>query len=940
MKHRIVYYSFILIFLLQSPRLLAQGWEKLYPSQSSFSSSISSIVETPDSGFVFAKSELRLSPYNGHMLSVNRIDKFGTLVWQYKPSDILVSDTIRVLRTSDNGFMVIVTEIKSLVLTLPSILMIKLNNQGVEQFRKYYLEDNVLIDADIDGTRDRISVITKRNNDRLESGGYLIEATLNGDTLRTTFFRNVKFESLICVDNHQYISNRNLPLLSEHLNVIKVDSLGNQVWSRTRIGYWGTPTRLKKGLGKKILVSGNWVLDSNGNTVWTGALIHYGNNFTSYRNNNHTVTLLQQADPTGTTADWYFIKRDSMGIELSRVDFKSEDYQFKDIIATSDSGFIIFGHYGLQGRTLHACLIKVNSEGSIYANTIKGKFFIDSIQNCSIETYEKGFPQRLVSIEKNNNTQWAKTDSYGNYEIQVDTGNYTIRGILPNSNWRFCTPSVNKQLTSFGTTDTVNFAAQALVFCPQLRVSTATSGLRRCFDNNYYTIRYTNEGTQAAQNAYITLKLDSLLEYINATRPLSNRQGQTLRFDMGTVPIGSEGSFSVRVRVRCGDSTRLGQALCTEAHIFPDTFCVPTPNWSGANIIVNGRCDRDSVRFLIQNTGNVPSSLLKRQIVEDEIVFLNGLISVPANGSQTISLPANGKTWQLFVQQEPNHPLSNHPTAVVEGCRLGQNQPFSTGFVNQFPTDDGSPTIDNVCSAIIGSFDPNDKEGLPLGYKTAHFIEPNQDIEYRIRFQNTGTDTAFTIVVRDTLSDFLNISSLKMGASSHRFDWMIEDKNVLVFRFSNILLPDSFRNEAASHGFVTFKISQKKDLALGTKITNQANIYFDFNAPIRTNKTTHTIGKDFIITALQTVSTQSKVEIKVYPNPFNADATIDLQGFNPLSISNQFYLFDALGRQIRHEKFGSNQFLFERRDLLPGIYFFKIENNSGQTIGIGKFLVK
>lgn len=279
---------------------------------------------------------------------------------------------------------------------------------------------------------------------------------------------------------------------------------------------------------------------------------------------------------------------------------------------------------------------------------------------------------------------------------------------------------------------------------------------------------------------------------------------------------------------------------------------------------------------------------------------------------------------------------------MVEGCRLNQNLPISTGFVNQFPTDNGSPTIDNVCAQIVGSYDPNDKEGLPLGYKSAHFIDQNQDIEYRIRFQNTGTDTAFTIVVRDTLSDFLDIASLKIGASSHRFNWTIDGKNVLVFRFENIKLVDSFHNEAGSHGFVKFKISQKKDVALGTLITNQADIYFDFNAPIRTNKTVHTIGKDFIITALQTISPIPNVEIKVYPNPFNAEATIEVLGLDkitPLSISSNFMLFDALGRQIRSEKFEGNQFLFERQELPTGIYFFKIENG-GRLVGTGKFLVK
>ena len=279
---------------------------------------------------------------------------------------------------------------------------------------------------------------------------------------------------------------------------------------------------------------------------------------------------------------------------------------------------------------------------------------------------------------------------------------------------------------------------------------------------------------------------------------------------------------------------------------------------------------------------------------------------------------------------------------MIEGCRTSPNQPISTGFVNQFPTDDGSPTVDNVCAQIVGAYDPNDKEGLPLGYKTQRFIEQNQAIDYRIRFQNTGNDTAFTVVLRDTLSDFLDVSSIKIGASSHKYILSIEGKNVLVFRFDNIKLVDSFRNEVASHGFVTFKINQKKDLALGSIINNLADIYFDYNTSIRTNKTLHTVGKDFIISALHIVSAVPNVQINVFPNPFSAQTTLDIQGLEktgPLSILSDFTLFDAFGRQLRQGKFEGNQYLFERQNLGTGIYFFKIEN-SGKLIGTGKFLIQ
>ena len=921
MKQKIVFWLLLFVTFFQNSNLLAQSWDKIYNSPLGEQTEGSSVVETPDKGFAFSgvvKIGENRSPF------VIRTDSIGNIIWKYEPSDIRAgfnsSEIAKLFGTRDSGFILIlrVPDISYNYLA-PNSTIVKLDKNGSIVWKKS--PNQFYTSASLSPDSTQIAIFNETNNS-------ILLMSIYGDSLRSwTLPREI---SPISISRIEFGGDYNLYINEEiDSQISKMDTLGNLIW-RKPIGGHGSMKRSKDG---HLIIASYLKFDYDGQIIFKRPLFQ---NFMYYfdesRKNKNLAGIMNLRRNDSLTV---FVKQDSVGhiIRQIFIDTRPGYKYFSQIIGTSDGGFIGIGR--IENK---AYIIKFNEQGFIYSNLLIGKIHIDSIQNCRQDISENGFANRLVSIEKDNYTRWGITDSIGNYEIQVDTGTYKVSGILPNPNWQFCTPSVSKQFTTFDRVDTVNFAAQATYYCPQLKVSNSTSGLRRCFESTYY-IRYTNEGTQAAQNAYITLKLDSLLEYISATRPLSSRQGQTLRFDLGTVPIGFDDQFSVQVRVKCGDSTRLGQSLCTEARIFPDTICVPAPNWSGANIVVNGRCDRDSVRFLIQNIGTATSAPLRRKIVEDEIVFLNGLISVPANGSQTISVPANGKTWQLLVEQEPNNPLSNRPTAVVEGCRLNQNQPISTGFVNQFPTDDGSPTIDNVCSPIIGAFDPNDKEGLPLGYKTAHFIDQNQDIEYRIRFQNTGTDTAFTIVVRDTLSDFLDIASLKIGASSHRFNWTIDGKNVLVFRFENILLPDSFRNEAASHGFVKFKISQKKDVVLGTKIMNQADIYFDYNAPIRTNKTVHTIGKDFIINALQTISPIPNVEIKVYPNPFNAEATIEIQGFDPLSKTSNFQLFDALGRQIRSEKFEGNQFLFERQELPTGIYFFKIENG-GRLVGTGKFLVK
>lgn len=148
----------------------------------------------------------------------------------------------------------------------------------------------------------------------------------------------------------------------------------------------------------------------------------------------------------------------------------------------------------------------------------------------------------------------------------------------------------------------------------------------------------------------------------------------------------------------------------------------------------------------------------------------------------------------------------------------------------------------NNAKAVVAAFDPNQKTAYPQGEGAYHFISPNQNtLHYTIDFQNTGTYPATYVELRDTLDAALNAFSVEPLMASHDYTLDLVNDNILVFRFFNINLPDSFSNEPASHGFVTFNININAGLPLGTTIHNTAAIYFDFNEAVITNTTLHTI---------------------------------------------------------------------------------------------------
>ena len=197
---------------------------------------------------------------------------------------------------------------------------------------------------------------------------------------------------------------------------------------------------------------------------------------------------------------------------------------------------------------------------------------------------------------------------------------------------------------------------------------------------------------------------------------------------------------------------------------------------------------------------------------------------------------ANGKTLHLEAELSPFHPDKKSVSISIHGCDENGNPLVKHTFTNQFPQNDDQDHYEISCLEIIDSYDPNDKQVIPAGISARHYVAEGSLLEYTIRFQNTGTDTAYTVVITDLLDQNLDIGSLNVGLSSHPVKWELsgEEQAIITWRFSNINLPDSTTNEKASHGFVKFKIRPKEEAGFGTAIKNKAAIYFDYNSPIIT----------------------------------------------------------------------------------------------------------
>ncbi len=173
---------------------------------------------------------------------------------------------------------------------------------------------------------------------------------------------------------------------------------------------------------------------------------------------------------------------------------------------------------------------------------------------------------------------------------------------------------------------------------------------------------------------------------------------------------------------------------------------------------------------------------------------------------------------------------------------VGQNIRIETQAV--FENQAGEIIENNDATDVVlrCAIDPNDKLVSPSRIEPGmnNYTLIDEQLEYTIRFQNTGNDTAFTVRIVDRLDNNLDVNSISDLVASHPFELIISEDQVLEFLFEDILLPDSLTNLAGSQGFVQFSINSIDSIEEQSVISNQAEIFFDFNRPIITNQVRNT----------------------------------------------------------------------------------------------------
>jgi uncharacterized repeat protein (TIGR01451 family) len=426
----------------------------------------------------------------------------------------------------------------------------------------------------------------------------------------------------------------------------------------------------------------------------------------------------------------------------------------------------------------------------------------------------------------------------------------------------------------------------------------------------------------------------------------------------GSLDVGEAAAPYVRVDLALGSAFTFSDAAgnfvmptpngnhSLQVNSPPYNYAVNTNPMPSAQFLIGGELDTANHIGLLGPTGLNDLSIQIIPLTRAryyrphayEIIYRNEGTSVQ-NATISFTIP------QLvnFIGSTPSANSVNNFTYTYSVLNLQPLQSGSIQFLIDFtnlvylPTDtiftyasitsalnDAFPqnNIHEDTSLIWTPYDPNYKTVSNTHLNPAE-LAANPWLHYTIHFQNLGNDTAFHVVIQDSLSDNLMLSTLQLEESSDPVELTINSMGKATFTFYNIQLPDSGTDYVGSCGYVKYKVKPKTSLVPDDVISNFADIYFDYNDPIRTDT-----AITYITWPVSMQASLSSSQLHAYPNPIR-NGVLYLE-WDKISSQSFVEIYAASGqiiqRHVLSEQPGFHKISIQNLGLPTGVYFCSLKD--------------
>jgi hypothetical protein len=474
------------------------------------------------------------------------------------------------------------------------------------------------------------------------------------------------------------------------------------------------------------------------------------------------------------------------------------------------------------------------------------------------------------------------------------------------------------------------------------------SDVNGCGGSGYANVSYNTANTACYCTIYGTIFNDANANCIQDVGELGIANQIVHCPPYGYVYTNSTGGYSFQVQtgtytltdVITGNYLFSGcQSSSTVVSVVANTGCMQEVNFANSIIqvhdiqIITTSANTPPVvgnpytqKIIIQNSGTVTESNIQIGYKHDgQLMYINN--------TPTYLAQQNSASYPNWFSQSGLPSLAPNTSAVVDvNYNIPTNIPIGTTINFYDTTSYSSPintnwitdhtpwnNVNTFQTTVIAAFDPNYKEVSPKGFFAQGLIATEDSIlNYVVHFQNEGSYFAQNIIVVDTLDADLDWTSLKPGYSDHNFTASISESGVLKYTFKNINLAwKSQYGDPLSSGLFSYSIKTKRNLAIGTQFINGAAIYFDYNAPVITNKTLNTLG--IVVTGIENKTGLLSDELNVFPNPTNGSVTINSRD-NMKSIE----VYSITGALLLSESAKDKTHQLQLNNLAEGIYFVKV----------------
>ena len=242
-------------------------------------------------------------------------------------------------------------------------------------------------------------------------------------------------------------------------------------------------------------------------------------------------------------------------------------------------------------------------------------------------------------------------------------------------------------------------------------------------------------------------------------------------------------------------------------------------------------------------------------------------------------------------------------------------------------------TILALLGMVLGGFEgvygQNDKQVIGDAVFTVSEISEGVEVLFLVRFENVNPDTAYNVVIRDTLDPRYDATTLRMIDASHGYQ-LLRDQGFVRWYFNGIRLPgyDPDFGYDNTSGYVLYAVEPYRFLGPGQTIQNRACISFD-NYTVCTNTATIWIDGN---SETNNPALEERL-YKVVPNPNYGQFGLKAQQMNVEEAGEEieWWITDMNGKVVNEGAVADaeampNEISLERPT--PGLYLLWVKDSN------------